>query len=113
MIFDRNWETDMENILKVRLLSLKLLVSGTSSSNCLSRYAGNVQCRQGPADLASYRKHPDGSLVDVITEPARDRAPEPQYEGTTGPVDDSQARKHPRAAVDSRRPRAQSVQQWK
>ena len=94
IIFDRNWESEIENMLKVSWGSHTPFVV----LNCLG--LGNIQRRQGPADSPSHREYSDGAFVYVIAEPPRYGSSEPKCaHGATGPPDNSQAREHSGLAI--------------
>ena len=107
IVFDRSWEVEIENMLKVRNRSY----SGGICALMGQTSAGDLQCSQGSADSATHRQHASSSVLDVIAEPPWDGSSEPERPCSAGPSDNAQAREYSRPAVYLGCPGPQSVQQ--
>lgn len=89
----RQWESDMESLLKVSALT-----SASLEVMLISNVVGNVYGYQASTDLAAFNnKH--YSLVSFLSQPRWNDVAQPQLERSARPSYDTQAWEHTRSTI--------------
>ena len=74
MVFDRNWESEMENMLKVGARTRQVDVYWLIPGNLV----GDLHLREEPTNPSAHWLHAHGACFDVLTKPVWHGAQEPQ-----------------------------------
>lgn len=90
-LYDRNWEIEMESMLKVCKV---LVVDAVGLTSC----PGNLQCDQESAGLTTSWKQPGCEVFDFFFDAPREFGSSSQWTWTSRPSSYSQTGKYPRAS---------------